>query len=172
MVVKWQQSIWCCGTWEFCHITYIIFWIQTSLHMCLSPRISRSHSSWHKMMDGQPAGDICLLRVDMLRFLLRLGVSWPILNRHGLTLLICVFTSEFPAQRPVTHSFDLRPNKCCAKLWGWCFEMPSRSLWRHRNALGNSPGLINCQNLDTFFLGPLLSTGINLNFSIDDHMPS
>ena len=45
---------------------------------------------------------------------------------------------EFPAQRPVTRSFDvffdLRPNKRLSKQWrGWWFETQSRSLWRHRN---------------------------------------
>ena len=47
---------------------------------------------------------------------------------------------EFPAQRPVTRSFDvsfdLRWNKRLTKQsWGWRFETPSRSLWRHCNAL-------------------------------------
>ena len=46
--------------------------------------------------------------------------------------------SEFPAQRPVTRSFevffDLRPNKRLSKQsWGWWSETPSSSLWRHRN---------------------------------------
>ena len=45
---------------------------------------------------------------------------------------------EFPAQRPVTRSFDvffhLRLNKRLSKQsWGWWFETPSRSLWRHRS---------------------------------------
>ena len=44
---------------------------------------------------------------------------------------------EFPAQRPVTQSFDvffdLRLNKGYSKQsWGWWFETLSRSLWRHR----------------------------------------
>ena len=47
-------------------------------------------------------------------------------------------TGEFPAQRPVTRSFDvffdLRLNKRMSKQsWGWWFETPSYSLWRHRN---------------------------------------
>ena len=45
---------------------------------------------------------------------------------------------EFPAQRPVTRSFDVffdpRPNKRWSKQsWGWWLETPSRSLWRHCN---------------------------------------
>ena len=47
-------------------------------------------------------------------------------------------TSEFPSQRPVTQSFDvffdLRLNKRLSKQsWGWSFETPSCSLWRHCN---------------------------------------
>ena len=47
-------------------------------------------------------------------------------------------TGEFPAQRPVTRSFDvffdLRPNKrLCKQAWGWRFETSSSSLWRHCN---------------------------------------
>ena len=46
---------------------------------------------------------------------------------------------EFPTQRPVTRSFDvffdLRMNKRLSKQpWGWWFETPSWSLWRHSNA--------------------------------------
>ena len=45
---------------------------------------------------------------------------------------------EFPAQRPVTRSFDvifdLRPNKRLSiQSWGWWFETLSCSLWRHCN---------------------------------------
>ena len=60
-------------------------------------------------------------------------------------LAICAGNSqvsgEFPAQRPVTWSFDvffdLRVNKRLSKQsWGWWIEMLSRSLWRHRNEWG------------------------------------
>ena len=49
-------------------------------------------------------------------------------------------TGEFPAQRPVTWMFgaffDLHMNKRLSKQsWGWWFETPSRSLWRHCNIL-------------------------------------
>ena len=45
---------------------------------------------------------------------------------------------EFPAQRPVTRSFDvffdLRPNKRLSKQsWGWWFGALPRPLWRHSN---------------------------------------
>ena len=47
---------------------------------------------------------------------------------------------EFPAQRPVTRSFDvffdLRLNKRLSEQsWGWWFETLSRPSWRHRNAM-------------------------------------
>ena len=55
-------------------------------------------------------------------------------------------TGEFPAQRPVTRSFDifldLHLNKRLSKQsWGWWFEMPSRSLWRHCNEFSGA-GLV------------------------------
>ena len=57
-------------------------------------------------------------------------------------LAICAGNSpvsgEFPAQRPVTRSFnvffDQRPNKRLSKRsWGWWFETHSPPLWRHSN---------------------------------------
>ena len=47
-------------------------------------------------------------------------------------------TDEFPSQRPVTWSFivffDLRLNKRLSEQsWGWWFDTPSRSQWRHCN---------------------------------------
>ena len=57
-------------------------------------------------------------------------------------LAICAGNSpvlgDFPAQRPVTRSFDvffdLRSNKRLSKQWrGWWFETHSCPLWRHRN---------------------------------------
>ena len=47
-------------------------------------------------------------------------------------------TGEFPTQRPVTRSFDvffdLRLNRGLSKQsWGWWFETPSLSFWRHSN---------------------------------------
>ena len=56
-------------------------------------------------------------------------------------------TGEFPAQRPVTRSFDVFFHLCLNKRlgkqsWGWWFEAPSLSLWRHRkgnNIWHNTP---------------------------------
>ena len=48
-------------------------------------------------------------------------------------------SNEFPTQRPVTRSFggfsDLRLNERLSKQsWGWWFETPWSSFWRHCNA--------------------------------------
>ena len=57
-------------------------------------------------------------------------------------LALCVgnspVTGEFPAQRPVTQSFDvffdLRLNEWLGKQsWGWWFQTSSRPLWRQSN---------------------------------------
>ena len=49
-------------------------------------------------------------------------------------------SGDFHSQRPVTRSFDaffdLRLNKRLSKQsWGWWFDMPSSSLWRHCNGM-------------------------------------
>ena len=61
---------------------------------------------------------------------------------------------EFPAQRPVTRSFDtffdLLLNKRLSKQW-WCwwFETPSCPLWRHRNGLQQVSSIIYA-NINVF----------------------
>ena len=76
----------------------------------------------------------------------RLQMTWW---RHQMEtffalLAICAGNSpvpvEFPAQRPVTRSFDIFFDLCLNKRlskqwWGWLFETPSRPLWRHNNVL-------------------------------------
>ena len=65
-------------------------------------------------------------------------------GKISVLLALCVgnsaVTGEFPSQRPVTRNFDvffdLRLNKRLNKQsWGWWFETPSHSLWRHRNGM-------------------------------------
>ena len=84
------------------------------------------------------------------------SVQWLLITwwRHQMEtfsalLAICAgnspVTGEFPAQRPVTRSFDvffnLRLNKRLSKRsWGWWFETPLCSLWRHCNGLDNNIG--------------------------------
>ena len=68
------------------------------------------------------------------------------METFSVLLAICAgnspVTGEFPAQRPVTQSFnvffDLRLNKQLSKQsWGWWFETLLRPLWRHCNAYGD-----------------------------------
>ena len=63
-------------------------------------------------------------------------------------------TGEFPAQWPVTRSFDVSLigalNKRSSKQWwGWWFETPSRSLWRHCNVTARdiwAPGFLGAES--------------------------
>ena len=74
------------------------------------------------------------------------AVSWwrHQMETFSALLALCVgnssFIGEFPSQRPVTRRFgvfcDLRLNKQLSKQsWGWWFEAPLRSLWRHRSVV-------------------------------------
>ena len=71
-------------------------------------------------------------------------IKWKSFPRHWLALCAgnSPVTGEFPAQRPVTRSFDvffdLRVDQQWSNQWGrqW-FETPSRSLWRHCSDLSD-----------------------------------
>ena len=89
-----------------------------------------------------------------------LGYTWW---HHGPALLrvtgLCAgnspVTGEFPAQRPVTRSFDasfdLRLHKHLRKQsWSWWFETPSSSLWHHHNV--NDILYVNFKLILAFFL--------------------
>ena len=90
---------------------------------------------------------VLLYLLNLNKLLKRVDSWW----RHQMEtfsalLAICAGNSpvpgEFPAQRPVTRSFDvffdLRLNKRLSKRsWGWWFETLSRPLWRHHNAFGD-----------------------------------
>ena len=83
-----------------------------------------------------------------------------IIERHEMEtfsalLAICAGNSpvpgEFPAQRPVTRSFniffDLRLNKLLSEqCLGWWFETPLRPLWRHSNAYPRGRTALNCES--------------------------
>ena len=77
-------------------------------------------------------------------------------------LAICAENSpvsgEFPAQRPVTRSFDVLFDLCLNKRlrkqsWGWWFETLSHPLWRHCNEMAflepfvHSPLMIKANTL-------------------------
>ena len=85
-------------------------------------------------------------------------------------------TGEFPQQRPVTRSFDaffdLRLNKRLSKQsWGWWFETPSFSLWRHCNGINHfraETGLFRRYESIQWLLGPILLKWINFNPSMNN----
>ena len=66
------------------------------------------------------------------------------IETFSASLAICAenspVTGEFPAQRPLTRSFDVffdlhLYQRLSKKRWGWWFETPSRQLWRHCNGI-------------------------------------
>ena len=102
---------------------------------------------------GRPLGVICVILVDTSNFIA--GESWwrHQMETFSALLAICagnsLVTGEFPAQSPVTRSFDiftdLRLNKRLRKQsWGWWFETLSRSLWRQRNVFCNHHVMCHC----------------------------
>ena len=69
-------------------------------------------------------------------------------------------SDEFPAQRPVTQSFDVFFDLCLNKRlrrqsWGWWFETLSRPLWRYSNGMRDCLVLIlpNIVNPNLFIWG-------------------
>ena len=105
---------------------------------------------------------------------LKAGRTWW---RHQMEsfsawLAICAGNSpvhgEFPAQRPVTRSFDvvfdLRLNKRLSQQsWGWWFETLSRPLWRHCFVMawhcpsGSPSSPLTMRTLTQFFLIRIVS---------------
>ena len=79
-------------------------------------------------------------------------------------------TGEFSAQRPMTRSFDvffeLRLNSRLSKQsWGWWFEKPSRSLWRHCNAL---PVMLRIERFPTVAEGDSGQSPISFMLFLND----
>ena len=97
-------------------------------------------------------------------------VSWGCHQMETFSSLraICAGNSpvsgEFPAQRPVTRSFDiffdLRLNKRLSKQsWGWWFETLSCPLWRQCNVQGPSIAVTpyaGCMRCDLKYREPFL----------------
>ena len=102
---------------------------------------------WKRVCKISVIGLICSLLRPPFSRLCKVYHSVVIWWRHQMQtfsalLAICARnspgTGEFPAQRPVTRSFevffDLHLNKQLSKQsWGWWFETISCSLWRHCN---------------------------------------
>ena len=89
-------------------------------------------------------GSYATQRCRLILSVYEIPLSWwrHQMETFSALLALCAGNSavpgEFPAQRPVTRSFDvffdLRLNKRLSKQsWGWWFETQSGSLWRHCN---------------------------------------
>ena len=104
--------------------------------------------TWYQ---GQGAIPWANVNPDLCWHMASLGRTYSItwwrhqMETFSALLVICAgnspVTGEFPAQRPVTRSFDvffyLCLNKRLSKQWrGWWFETPSCPLWRHCNENG------------------------------------
>ena len=73
---------------------------------------------------------------------------------------------EFPTQRPVTRSFDvffdLRLNKRLSKQpWGWWFETPSWSWWRHRNDSHNFSKVLVTKRWCCFYISSIIANFVD-----------
>ena len=95
-----------------------------------------------------------------------MDATWPWwrhqMETFSALLAICVgnspVTGEFPAQRPVTRSYDVSfdlwlDKRLSKQSWGWWIETPSHPLWWHCNAQQRSANtkrlcdyweLVNC----------------------------
>ena len=96
------------------------------------------HISRHDVIMGKLRGFYCILREKKSSWCRHQMKTFSALLAHCVGNL--PVTGEFPAQKPVTRSFDvffhLHLNKRLSKQsWGWWFKTPSRSLWRHCNVM-------------------------------------
>ena len=134
------------GKFKVAFMSVLIIYIKYLLYICIYKYLFitfiQSHIFIYKLplvCRNDPGSDIVLNS-----FWCKSCITWwrhP-METFSALLAICAGNSpvpgEFPAQRPVTRSsdvfFDLRLNELLRKQsWGWWFETPSRTLWRHFN---------------------------------------
>ena len=93
---------------------------------------------------GMRSSQYSRLTSSCLRSITLEGYSWWRHQMEAFSALLALCagnspaTGEFPTQRPVTRRFDVYFHLCLNKRlskqsWGWWFETPLRSLWRHCN---------------------------------------
>ena len=152
----WKMS--CCLTWDnFAFIMAVLYYnvirYQNEIHlhliiaesdqrMYMGSKLENYLFSW-----GVPVHSMCWVdnrRSNNAISKLRNSSAWwrHQMETFSALLTICAgnspVTGEFPAQRPVTRSFDvffdLRLTERLSKQsWGWWFETPSYPLCRHSN---------------------------------------
>ena len=132
MSVPWETNF---PTWLWCRWYCMSLRIMVIIKRSLSTIIS---NLWIVFQIHKPTH-------HLLMYIRIAPRSWwrHQLETFSALLVLCAgnspVTGEFPTQSPVTRSFDvfldLRLNKRLSKQsWGWWYETPSRSLWRHCNA--------------------------------------
>ena len=117
------------------YLKYLIFNMPDFIGFCSLVIFKKSNlvKTWCGV---SPANAVCMAQHDW----------WDMVtssngNIFRVTSHLCgnpPVTSEFPAPRPVTRSFDvffdLRLNeRLSTQSWSWWFETLSRPLWRHSN---------------------------------------
>ena len=108
----------------------------------LITRFSDASKSWDEMVKLSCRSDIAWWRHQMETFFALLAICTGNSPASG----------EFPAQRPVTRSFDVFFDLCLNKRlrkqsWGWWFETLSRPLWRHCNGKGISFAVLHLSSI-------------------------
>ena len=129
-----------------------MFAVQQESINCNSRNRNRQNASYWKCNNSfypNSTDNFLIIRGAMcMVHLLRYLITWwrHQMETFSALLALCVGNSpvpgDFPAQRPVTRSFDvffdLRLNKRLSKQsWGWWFETLSRPLWLHCNVVLN-----------------------------------
>ena len=134
------------------YILSVRLWTQVFLCVCTSSFVPGKNEPLPPRLQNI-TDTVALLMLDHD---IRFGISWwrHQMETFSALLAICAENSlvpgEFPAQRPVTLSFDvsfdLRLNKRLSKQWwGWWFETLSHPLWRHRNVFLKSLPYERCR---------------------------
>ena len=138
-LMLWQK---CLGFMHQFIISICLNISMTRVSIQKLPMCKQANSKFHELSQWGlwiPFQYICHLVI------MRIPITWWChqMETFSALLAICAGSGEFPAQRPMTRSFDiffdLRPKKRSNKQWwGWWFETPLCSLWRHRNEIGKT----------------------------------
>ena len=128
--------------------------------MCLELLVWYHHSFQRYIPHRQPCGFLHILAWwELSHHRMMTSSKWNIFRVTGPLCGKSPVTGEFPAQRPVTRSFDIffdpRLNKQLNKQsWGLWFETLWRSSWRHRNEYSIRP-LVQIMAWHPFVTKPL-----------------
>ena len=139
---KHSSRLWYETSRRSCHVTVLV--LNSNLLLTFIWKqicdICAQYTFLHKMYTYQ--SQPCKITHKTLNQWYQGITIWPWwrhqMEAFSALLAHCVVTGEFPAQRLVTRSFNIffDLNKRLGKQsWGWWFETPSRSLWRHCNVI-------------------------------------